>query len=91
MKLLLHILLKPFFLRNRRRKRVTFSHTGLRSKLINPRFVGFLETSNFQKFHLDKHERKLRRKAVWGRMSLLIGFLIFGWLVIESAQALSLF
>lgn len=63
----------------------------MRSKLINPRFVGFLETSKFQRVHLDKHERKLRRKAVWGRMTLLIGFLIFGWIIIESAQAISLF
>ena len=65
--------------------------TGLRTKLINPQFVTFLETSKFRRMSLDKHEKKMRRKIVWGRMSLLIGALIFGWIVIESAQAITLF
>ena len=65
--------------------------TNLRSKLINPQFITFLETSKFRRVGLDKHERKLRRKTVWARMSLLIGGLIFGWMIIESAQAISLF
>ena len=65
--------------------------SGLRSKLINPQFVGYLETSKFRRVSLDKHERRMRRRAVWARMSLLIGALIFGWIVIESAQAITLF
>ena len=86
----MHILLKPFFLR-RRRRRVSFRRMGLHGKINNAQFVSFLETSKFRRLSFDKYERKMRRKAVWARMSLLIAGLIFGWLVIESAQALTLF
>ena len=86
----MHILLKPFFLRQRR-KRVSFMRMGLHGRINNPQFVTFLETSKFRRVSLDKYERKMRRKAVWARMSLLIAALIFGWLVIESAQAITLF
>jgi hypothetical protein len=88
---ILHVIFKPFFLRRKRRGPVSFMRTNLRSKLINPQFVTFLETSKFRRVSLDKHERKMRRKAVWARMSLLIAGLIFGWIVIESAQAITLF
>jgi hypothetical protein len=91
LKAILHIFLKSFFLRQKRRNEVTISQTNKRSRLINSQFVSFLEASKFRRVSLDKHERKLRRRTVWARMSILIGFLIFGWLVIESAQAISLF
>lgn len=87
----MHILLKPFYLRRKRRRQVSFMRTGLRGKLMNPQFVTFLQTSRFRRMSLDKHEIRMRRKAVWARMSLLIGALIFGWIVIESAQAITLF
>lgn len=90
MKLLLHILMKPFYLRSKR-KGIRFSQLSLQSKLINPQFVTFLETTKFRRLNLDKHERRMRRKTVWGRMSLLIATLVFGWIIMESAQAISLF
>ncbi|MDA0346754.1 MAG: hypothetical protein O3C43_14130 [Verrucomicrobia bacterium] len=91
MKKILHIVLKPFYLRQKRPKQVRFSQLNVRTKLINPQFVTFLKTTRFKRLNLDKHERRLRRKTVWGRMALLIATLLFGWLIIESAQAISLF
>jgi len=91
LKPILHILLKPFFLRPKKGRQVKFSRIAPRSRLVNPQFVSFLESSRFQRISLDKYERKLRRKTVWIRMSILVGVLLFGWLIIESAQALTHF
>lgn len=61
------------------------------SRLRNPQFVIHLESTHFYYRNLDRYERKLRRKALWKRGSLALGALLFGWLILESAQAFSLF
>tara|TARA_B100001123_G_scaffold446845_1_gene602498 strand:- start:772 stop:1134 length:363 start_codon:yes stop_codon:yes gene_type:complete len=91
LKRLLHILLKPIFLRYKGKKRVRFTKTGLESRLANPQFIGFLEATRFKHANLDKYERRIRRKFIRKRLSMAAGILTFGWLVLESAQALSLF
>lgn len=61
------------------------------SRLRNPQFVIYLESTRFFYRNLDRYERKLRRKALWKRGSLTLGALLFGWLILESAQAFTLF
>lgn len=62
-----------------------------RTRLRNPQFVNYLESTRFSYRNLDKYERKLRRKVLWKRGSFTLGALLFGWLILESAQAFFLF
>lgn len=86
-----HLFLKPFFLRRNRRKQASYVLAGIRTNLMNPHLVTIFETSPLSRVNFNKYERKLRRKATRTRLSLIISALLFGWFVIESAQAINLF
>ena len=62
-----------------------------RTRTKNVQFVSFLDESGFRRVDPNRYERSMRRRKtmayalVW---SMVAGF---AWVVIESAQALSLF
>jgi hypothetical protein len=57
----------------------------------NGQFVSFLQQSGFRRVNLDRYERSLR----WRRAMLTVGgwaaAVALVWVLIESAQALTLF
>lgn len=57
----------------------------------NSQFLSFLQGSGFRRVNPDVYERALRRRRT--AMSLLTWAAVagFAWVVIESAQALSMF
>lgn len=62
-----------------------------RTQTRNAQFVSFLSESGFRKVDPNKYERSLRRRRVVAHVLLWSILAGFGWVVIESAQALSLF
>ncbi|MEZ5278693.1 MAG: hypothetical protein R3F07_20090 [Opitutaceae bacterium] len=62
-----------------------------RTQTRNAQFVSFLSESGFRKVDPGKYERSLRRRRVVAHVLLWSILAGFGWVVIESAQALSLF
>jgi hypothetical protein len=62
-----------------------------RTPTKNPQFVSFLTQSGFRKVDPDKYEKSLRRRRVIAHALMWTILAGFGWVVIESAQALSLF
>jgi hypothetical protein len=62
-----------------------------RTQTRNAQFVSFLSESGFRKVDPGKYERSLRRRQVVAHVLLWSILAGFGWVVIESAQALSLF
>ena len=62
-----------------------------RTQTKNPQFVSFLTESGFRKVDPNKYEKSLRRRRVVAHALMWTILAGFGWVVIESAQALSLF
>ena len=62
-----------------------------RTRLKNAQFISYLVESGFRQVNADHYEASLRRRRL-GR-NLLVGMLAAGmaWIVVESAQALSMF
>lgn len=57
----------------------------------NAQFISFLDESGFRRVDPDKWERKMRRQRVVAYALLWLMVAGFTWVVIESAQALSIF
>jgi len=72
-------------------RRVRFARFSVRTKLFNPQFVTFLEKTRFRRDEVTRHERRMRRRSILSKLAYLAGALTFGWIVLESAQAISLF
>ncbi len=63
-----------------------------RTHVSSPQFVSFLQQSGFrERIDPDHYERKMRRRRLAAYTFVLIVLAAFGWVMIESAQALSLF
>jgi hypothetical protein len=62
-----------------------------RTATKNAQFVSFLTESGFRKVDPNKYEQSLRRRRVVAHALMWAILAGFGWVVIESAQALSLF
>jgi hypothetical protein len=84
-----------FWIRQLRRPAIkagSLLHTEVRpTRTKNAQFVSFLAESGFRKVDPDRYEKSLRRRrmaAVAFIWAIVAGF---AWVVIESAQALSLF
>ncbi len=57
----------------------------------NSQFLSFLHGSGFRRVNLDQYERSLRRRRVAMALFTWAAVAGFAWVVIESAQALSMF
>jgi hypothetical protein len=57
----------------------------------NSQFLSFLHGSGFRRVNLDQYERALRRRRVAMAVFTWAAVAGFAWVVIESAQALSMF
>lgn len=58
----------------------------------NPQFVSFLQQSGFrERINPDHYEKKMRRRRVAAYAVLAVILTAFSWIMLESAQALSLF
>jgi hypothetical protein len=57
----------------------------------NSQFLSFLHGSGFRRVNLDQYERSLRRRRVAMAVFTWVAVAGFAWVVIESAQALSMF
>jgi hypothetical protein len=64
---------------------------GRRSAVRSAQFVGFLEGSGFRRVNTDRYEKALHRRRAAFHIVVLLLFLGFVWVMIESAHALSLF
>ena len=62
-----------------------------RTSTRNVQFVSFLDESGFRRVDPDKYERSMRRRRSVAYALLWTMVAGFAWVVIESAQALSLF
>ena len=62
-----------------------------RTSTRNAQFVSFLDESGFRRLDTDKWERRMRRQRLVGYALLWVMVAGFAWVVIESAQALSIF
>ena len=62
-----------------------------RTSTRNVQFVSFLDESGFRRVDPDKYERSMRRRRVVAYALLWMMVAGFAWVVIESAQALSIF
>ncbi len=62
-----------------------------RTSTKNVQFVSFLDESGFRRVDPDKYERGMRRRRVAAYAVLWVMVAGFAWVVIESAQALSIF
>lgn len=62
-----------------------------RTRTKNAQFVSFLDDSGFRRINTDKWERGMRRRRAIAYALLWMMVAGFTWVVIESAQALSLF
>jgi len=62
-----------------------------RTSTKNVQFVSFLDQSGFRRVDPDKYERSMRRRRVVAYSVLWLMVAGFAWVVIESAQALSIF
>lgn len=57
----------------------------------NAQFISFLDDSGFRRIDTDRWERKMRRQRLVAYVLLWSMVAGFAWVVIESAQALSIF
>jgi hypothetical protein len=57
----------------------------------NAQFISFLDESGFRRVDPDKYERGMRRRRAAAYSLLWLMVAGFAWVVIESAQALSIF
>jgi hypothetical protein len=62
-----------------------------RTRTKNAQFVSFLDDSGFRRVNTDKWERSMRRRRAVAYALLWMMVAGFAWVVIESAQALSIF
>jgi hypothetical protein len=58
---------------------------------MNGQFLSFLQGSRFRRVNADAYERSLRRRRVVMGVFTWAAVIGFAWVVIESAQALSMF
>lgn len=61
------------------------------SRNINGQFVSFLQGSGFRRSNPDRYERSLQRRKLALTAFTWAAVAGFAWVVVESAQALSLF
>ena len=64
---------------------------GDRTSTRNAQFISFLDESGFRNVNPDKYERSMRRRRVVAMAFVWCMVAGFAWVVIESAQALSIF
>lgn len=64
---------------------------GNRGRNVNGQFVSFLQDSGFRRSNPDRYERTLQRRKVVLAVLTWAAVGGFTWVVVESAQALSLF
>lgn len=63
-----------------------------RTAIRNAQFVSFVDASGcFEARRPDRHDRKLRRQKLMRAAIALAGASGLGWIVLESARAISLF
>jgi hypothetical protein len=63
-----------------------------RTPIRNAQFVSFVDASGcFETRHPDRHDRKLRRQKLMKAFTALLGAGGLGWVVLESARAISQF
>jgi hypothetical protein len=62
-----------------------------RTRVKNPQFVSFLSSSGFRRSPWPKHGDVLRRRRAVATALVWALALAFGWGVVESARALSIF
>ncbi len=62
-----------------------------RTSTRNAQFISFLDDSGFRRVDTDRWERRMRRQRLVAYTLLWTMVAGFAWVVIESAQALSLF
>jgi len=62
-----------------------------RTRTKNAQFISFLDESGFRRVDPDRYERSMRRRKTVAYALLWSMVAGFAWVVIESAQALSLF
>lgn len=64
---------------------------GGRGRNVNGQFVSFLQDSGFRRSNPDRYERSLQRRKVALAVLTWSAVAGFAWVVVESAQALSIF
>lgn len=64
---------------------------GRMTRTQNSQFLSFLQGSGFRRVNPDLYERALRRRRVAMAAFTWTAVAGFAWVVIESAQALSMF
>lgn len=64
---------------------------GEATRTRNAQFISFLDESGFRRVNPDRYERSMRRRRVVAYVLLWTLVSGFAWVVIESAQALSIF
>lgn len=62
-----------------------------RTSTRNVQFVSFLDQSGFRRIDVNRYERSMRRRRVAAYALLWMMVAGFAWVVIESAQALSIY
>jgi hypothetical protein len=63
-----------------------------RTRIRNAQFVSFVDASGcLDARHPDRHDRKLRRQKLMRATMALLGASGLGWVVLESARAISQF
>ncbi len=66
--------------------------SGSHDNIKNPQFVSFLQQSGFrERINPDHYEKKMRRRRIAAYAVLILVLAAFSWIMLESAQALSLF
>lgn len=87
MRAMLNLLRRPAVPHSALLHRRDFDKTSTR----NAQFISFLDDSGFRRVDPDKWERRMRRQRAVAYVLLWSMVAGFAWVVIESAQALSLF
>jgi hypothetical protein len=62
-----------------------------KTRTRNAQFISFLDESGFRRVDPNKYERAMRRRRVVAFACVWLMVAGFAWVVIESAQALSIF
>ena len=95
-----HSAVLTFTRKNRLRFKARRFHFGLMradqglagDNIKNPQFVSFLQQSGFrERINPDHYEKKMRRRRFAAYAVLVVILAAFSWIMLESAQALSLF
>ncbi len=67
------------------------AHRGGNQRTQSSQFLSFLRDSGFRRVNPDHYERALRRRRAVMAVFTWVAVAGFAWIVIESAQALSMF